>query len=191
MKTMRSTYRRRGFTLVELVVSMTVGVIISGSAGLLIWNAARIRTEVAGRTEIADSAAAALECLVRYVREIPQDECPGNPSPCLLGHSQVSTATATEIRFGNTGFRLNGSQLEMTLNGAANWYPVAKDVSEFSLAYYSRTGTALSSFPLSQADRESIRRIHITLGVTRSSTTVKVRTGIYLRSFMDEVTTVP
>lgn len=170
---------------------MTVGVIVTGSAGWLIWSATDIRTQVAARVEVADTAATAMECMVRYVREIQQDECPVNPTPCLMGRAQVSMATADELRFGNTGFRLSGAQVEMTTDDALNWHPVARDVSEFSIAYFARDGSALASFPLSQTDRESMRLVQITLALTRSSETVRLRTAVYLRSFMDEVTTDP
>lgn len=183
--------QRSAFTLIELIVSMTVGVIITGSAGWLIWNATDIRTQVAARVEVADTAATAMECLVRYVREIPQNECPANPTPCLMGRAQVSMATSAELRFESTGFRLIGSQVEMTTDDAVNWHPVARDVSEFSFAFYGRDGSALASFPLSQTDRESVRLVQITLALTRSAETVRLRTAVYLRSFMDEVTTDP
>lgn len=191
IRTKHRRRRRSGFTLVELIVAMTVGVLISGSAGWLLWNATNLRTRVAARSEIADAAATALETIVRHVREIPQDECPANPTPCLLGNAQVTTATATELRFGSTGVRLSGTQIELTTDNAANWYPLGKDVSEFAFAYYNRSGTALAGFPLSQSDREDIRRVQVTVAMTRGSESVKLRTGIYLRSFMDEVTTNP
>lgn len=190
-KPVQRPHYRGAFTLVELIVSMTVGVIITGSAGWLVWSATDMRTQVAARVEVADTAATAMECLVRYIREIPQDECPANPTPCLMGRAQISMATATELRFESTGFRLNGSQVEMTTDNALNWHPVARDVSEFSLAYYGRDGAGLAGFPLSPSDRDSIRVVQITLALTRSTETVRLRTAIYLRSFMDEVTTDP
>src|SRR6185436_8770240 len=98
--------------------------IISGIAGTLVWNAATLRTQGAARGELTNSAAAALELVLRYCREIQQNECPGNPTPCLLGNAQVSTATASDLRFGAYGFRLNGSSLEMTKDTAAHWYVV-------------------------------------------------------------------
>lgn len=189
--TVQRPRHRSAFTLVELIVSMTVGVIITGSAGWLVWSATDMRTQVAARVEVADTAATAMECMVRYVREIQQDECPANPTPCLMGRAQVSMATATELRFGNAGFRLSGAQVEMTTDDALNWHPVARDVSEFSLAYFARDGSALAGSPLSQTDRESVRLVQITLALTRSSETVRLRTAVYLRSFMDEVTTDP
>ena len=59
------------------------------------------------------------------------------------------------------------------------------------LAYYGRDGAGVAGFPLTPTDRESIRLVQITLALTRSTETVRLRTAIYLRSFMDEVTTDP
>lgn len=177
----------RAFTLIELVISIAIGVIICGSAGSLIWNATIQRTEATARGELVNAASAALELMLRYCREIEQDECPANPTPCLLGNAQVSTATASQVRFGNYGFRLNGANLEITTNNAVNWWPAAKNITTFTLAYFNKTGTGLTSFPLSASDREDIRRIQITVDMTAGNQTAKVRCGLYLRSFMNEV----
>lgn len=177
------------FTLIELVVAISVSVIISGVAGSLIWEASRQRSEIAARSELVDVGAAALETLFRYVREIPQDECPANPSPCLFGHAQISTASATELTFDSTGFRLDAgnNRLEMTLDGGTSWHPLANDVSGLTLSYYDRGGASLASFPLSQPARESVRRIGVEVQLTRSNQNAKLRSSVYLRSFMDEV----
>ena len=177
--------------MIELVTCICVGAVISGISGALVWNAATLRTQGAARGEMTNSAAAALELVLRYCREIQQNECPANPTPCLLGNAQVSVATASEIRFGVYGFRLNGNNLEMTKDSATNWYIASKDVSAFTIAYSNRIGSALTSFPLSASDREDIRQVQVTLQLTRANQTAKVRSSLYLRSFMDEATTVP
>jgi len=41
-----------GFTLIELVISISVGVIISGVAGSLLWNASTQRAEISLRGEL-------------------------------------------------------------------------------------------------------------------------------------------
>lgn len=183
---MRRILRRSGFTLIELVTCIAVGVVICGSAGSLVWNATIIRTEASNRGEMVNAASAALELMLRYFREILQDECPANPTPCNLGNAQVSTATATQLRFGNYGFRLTSTNLEMTTDNAANWYTAAKYVSSLAFSYYNKSGTALTSFPLSSTDRAAIRRVVIAVSMTRGSQTVSVRCGLYLRCFMNE-----
>lgn len=182
---------RRGYTLIELIVCIAVGVVISGSAGMILWNASSQRVELSARAELHEIAAAALEKIVRHVREVEQDECPGNPTPCLLGNAQVSTATATELRFGSNGLRQTGSTLEMTIDNGTSWHVLVRDVSSFALAYANRLGSAMTSFPLSQANREDIRQVQITLALTRGTQTANVRTAVYLRNFMNEVMSDP
>lgn len=182
---------RRGYTLIELVVCIAVGVIISGSAGMILWNASSQRVELSARAELHEIAAAALEKIVRHVREVGQDECPGNPTPCLLGNAQVSTATATELRFGSNGFRQTGSTIEMTIDNGTSWHVLVRDVTSFALAYTNRTGSAMASFPLSQSNREDIRQVQITVALTRGGQTANVRTAVYLRNFMNEVMSDP
>ncbi|MFH1418236.1 MAG: hypothetical protein ABII12_08135 [Planctomycetota bacterium] len=174
-------------------MSISVGVIISGIAASLVWNASKQMAEVSARGELYDMGSAALETMFRYLREIPQDECPVNPTPCLLGNAQISTATATELRFGNTGFRFNtgANAVEMTADNGTNWYALATDVGGFAFAYYDRSANSLTSFPLSQNDREDVRRISVDLQMTRAGQTAQLRSAIFLRSFMDEVNSDP
>lgn len=183
--------KRRGYTLIELIVCIAVGVVISGSAGMVLWNASSQRVELSARAELHEIAAAAVERIVRHAREIEQDECSGNPTPCLLGNAQVSTATATELRFGSYGFRQSGSTVEMTIDNGTNWHVLVRDVSSFALAYANRLGSAMTTFPLSQADREDIRQVQVTLALTRGGQTANVRTTVYLRNFMNEVMSDP
>lgn len=183
--------RRSAFTLIELVTAMSVGVVISGTAASLIWSASRIRAETSARVELTDTAAAAMEQFVRYVREIGQDECPGAEPPCLLGRAQIQTATSNEIRFGGHGFRRLDGTLQLTVDQGATWHVVASDVSNFVLTYHDRSGGMLSSLPLSETDRHKVRRIHAQLELARGTSIARVRTGIYLRSFLDEMQSDP
>lgn len=175
---------RRGFTLIEMIVSIVVGVIISGVAAMLVGNSAKLRTEVAARAELVDVAARACEQMLRYVREIPQDAG-------LTGQAQISTATATELRFGTNGFRLSSDTLEMTVDSGVSWHPLTRDVSSFAVSYFDSGGTGLSAFPLSQANREAVRVVRINIELTRGVETRAVQTSVYLRSFLNEVTNDP
>lgn len=132
----------------------------------------------------------AMEVMARYLREIQQDNtCP--PSFCPTGNALISTASATQISFDNTGFRYTSGSgmVEMTTNNGTNWRPLVKDVSNFALAYYERTGVAMWPLPLSSVDREEVRRIQIVFTLARGTQSVKLRTSLYLRNFMNEVTT--
>lgn len=182
---------RPGFTLIELVVSMTVGAIISGIAAMMILNASRSRASTAARCDLVDTASAAIETIVRYVREISQDECPSSSTPCLNGNAQIDEASATTIRFDTYGFRLNGSTIEMSNDSGSNWQPLLRDAAGLTFTYYERTGGTLASLPLSASDRAKVRRVTVDINLSRGGEAIDLRTSVYLRCFMNEVATDP
>lgn len=170
---------------------MTVGVIITGSAAILILNASKQRGEVAARSELTDRAATAMECILRYVREIPQDECIASPTPCLLGNAQVTTAAASDLRFDVYGFRLSGGAIQITNDTAANWHTLAADATGLTLSYYDQDGVALTPLPLNATQREDIRRVTVQVTLGLGGQIAKLRSSIYLRNFMNEVANAP
>lgn len=172
---------RPGFTLIELIAVIAVTTVIGGLGGMMVLEASRTRASASARAELADAAARAMEQMVRYVREIPQDSS-------LSGKAQIATAEAAQVRWGNYGFRLNGATLEMTVDNGSNWRPAAKEATSLSFTYLDANGSALSPLPLSAANREAVRRIRLNLQLSRDSESVAVQTGVYLRAFMNEVT---
>ncbi|HUN82649.1 MAG TPA: hypothetical protein VMV81_14185 [Phycisphaerae bacterium] len=181
----------RGFTVMELVVSITVSVIICGAASALLWNAASQQAQVAARADMIDNGSAAMELMVRYLREITQNECPGNPTPCLNGNAQVTTATSTLIQWGSYGFRQNGTTLEMSTDNAASWHRLTTDLSTLQLTYFNRTGQDLSTQSSPGNLPANMRRIVIDLTLSRATQVVHLRTGLFLRNFMNEVNSDP
>lgn len=175
-----SRLRPSGFTLVELIVCIVVSAVISGMAGSLLWNATRMRSEVGARAELVDIAARGMEQILRYVREIPQDLA-------LTGLAQISTANSTDLRWGVYGIRQTGTTIEITTNTGANWYPLLKEATTLTFAYFDKNNTALTSLPLSATNREAVRLIKVNLTVTRSTESVALQSSIYLRAFMNEV----
>ncbi|MBN2562435.1 MAG: prepilin-type N-terminal cleavage/methylation domain-containing protein [Phycisphaerae bacterium] len=103
--------RRCGFTLIELVTSITVGVIISGIAGSLIWNASRQRAEIAARGELSDAGATALEVMVRHVRGVSEDAD-------KTGKAQITSPTATGFLFDRFLFSV-GSEYQADLDSGS------------------------------------------------------------------------
>ncbi|MBX3395251.1 MAG: hypothetical protein KF841_07770 [Phycisphaerae bacterium] len=188
----RFTHRQlRCFTLIELVTAIVVGAIVSGTAAMLIMSAARQRAEVSARSELIDQGSAALECIIRYVREVSQDECPLAATPCLNGNAQISTAAQSDLRFDAIGFRLSAGRIEMTNNAGSAWWTLCAGVTGLTFTYYDRNGVVLSSLPLTAGDRAKIRRVSVQIDLVDKTETARIRTSIFLRNFMNEVTLAP
>ncbi|HUN81178.1 MAG TPA: prepilin-type N-terminal cleavage/methylation domain-containing protein [Phycisphaerae bacterium] len=187
----RSGRPSRAFTLIEMISTIVISSIVCGSACMLLWNAARQRSEIAARAELVDEGAAALEILVRYFRDITQNECPVNPTPCLNGNAQVTSATSTQVRWGNFGVRQSGSELQMTSDNGANWRTLCADLSSVQMTFFNRLGQDLQTQTAPGNGPTYMRRIVVTLTLSRAGQTVDLRTGTYLRNFMNEVTSDP
>ncbi len=180
MRPTRKILRRRpAFTLIELVIAMTAGGIISMIAGTLLIEASWALAAASQRARLADQSVRAVEQVLRYVREIDQDSS-------LTGLSQITTANTADLRFGIYGFRLTGSTLEMSIDSAASWQPVCNAVSTLTFRYYDKNGSQLSSVPLSSTDSANVRQVSIELVVGSLSTNHRVRSRVYLRNFMNE-----
>ncbi len=172
-------------------MSIAVGAIISGMAAMMILNASRFRAETAARSELVDTAGAALETMIRTIREIPQDECPLAATPCLNGNAQILEADDSILRFDVYGFRLNGSTIEMSNDTTVSWHPLLRDATGLTFTYSDRTAGTLGTLPLSASDRADVRRITVEIDLARGTEALGIRTSIYLRSFMDEVMSDP
>jgi len=172
---------------------MSVGVIISGTAAMMIWNATRQRAETSVRGELYEQAAAAMDVMSRYLREVPQDECPEEPEPCLHGKAQITVADQAALSFGDIGFRLagGGGTLEMTVDGGGSWQCVTREVAGFAFAYWDRHSNALTGMPLTPGHRNAVRQIGVDLVLSRGGQDAHLRTRVYLRNFMDEVKSDP
>lgn len=171
--------RRPGFTLIELVIAICAGGIISMVAGTLLLEASWTLAAASQRAKLADQSARAVEQVLRYVREIDQDAA-------LTGLAQITTANTTDLRFGVYGFRLTGTTLEMSIDTAASWQPVCNAVSTLTFRYYDKNGSQLSGVPLSSTDRANVRQVSVELIVGSLNTNHRVRSRVYLRNFMNE-----
>lgn len=176
---MSKRHRNFGFTLMELVIAVAAGGIVAFSASMLLLECSTVLSSATRRVVLADSIARAMEQMTRTIREIAQDAG-------LTGQAQISTASATDLRFGANGFRQNGSVIEMTIDTATSWHRACANVSALTLRYYDRNGNELASVPLSGTDRTAVRQVSIELQASSLGQTHRVRTRVYLRNFMNE-----
>jgi prepilin-type N-terminal cleavage/methylation domain-containing protein len=175
----RKHRERRGFTLIELVIAMSVGGVISFVAATIVLEGSQVMRAASARASLCDNGARAIEMMLRYVREV-------TPTAPLGNTANIATADAADLRFDTYGFRQNGSALEMTEDSGANWHRACDSVTGLTFRYYDTSGTELTALPLSPSDRGSVRQISVELQVSSAGQSIRLRSRVYLREFMHE-----
>ncbi|MEA2256233.1 MAG: hypothetical protein QOG35_2278 [Solirubrobacteraceae bacterium] len=89
--------REDGFTLVELLVAMVIGLIVIFAGFNLIDSSVRVNASVAGRTDAAQRGRLGMDAITRALRS----------QVCANGIAPVTTATPTQVTF--TADLSNGS----------------------------------------------------------------------------------
>jgi prepilin-type N-terminal cleavage/methylation domain-containing protein len=143
-----ATIKRRGFTLLELVLAMTVVAVVSVVVTPVLLASADAYAAARDLRRTADEAAFATSLVTRTIREAP----PGDST--RIG---VVSADADSLIFTNdTGVRLTGGTLEaVTPQGPV---PVARGVSALAFVYVSDDG--VTPCPPAEA-----HRVHVSLTV--------------------------
>lgn len=174
----------RAFTLVELIATMVVLSIIGLISAGLIDRAGRSYATDTTRAEIYTEADAALEFFASEVRAIARAS--GGPqlwscTPTFLGYSKSDTgAPQPYITYDSTAQTLSWGQIAAGVGTDISARILASNVSSCTIAYYTESNAALSG-TLSTAQRATVRRIEITLTITRSGQTVTLRTRAFPR----------
>jgi len=194
---MNRDYSQRGFTLVELMIAMAVGLIVLGA----MYSVFTLQNKQFGQqdmvTEMQQNARAGIEMMVREIRMAGY-----NPAKKTTGWSAspttspgrtpgVVTANASDITFvadldGNsdTTYTSNANEnITYDLCPAAtcascSWQclartsngtitPAAENIETLTFKYYNSSGTELTA-PVGAADLANIRKIEVTIGARSS-----------------------
>ncbi len=165
--------RRRAFTLIEAVATITIIAIIAGASSRLILSGADGYAAAATRAELANAASAAMERLTLELREIPLRPATSPAEPYL------DAVTASSIAWrGDAGIDLSGTTLRFTADGVAR--TLATDVSAFSVQCYDQSNSPLAT-SLSGDACDPVRRVEVTLTLTRNGVSETLRTRVFLR----------
>jgi prepilin-type N-terminal cleavage/methylation domain-containing protein len=177
----------RGFTLVELLVSMTLGLLVLGSTMLLMDRAFRHNSEVTQHTEAQQRSRIAMEEVIRRLRS---QACYDGVTPPLATGTDSSTSFYAEYGDGTTPLELvtltydptAGTLTEQRITGTGTppVFTAAPDTS-LVLSNMTQEGTTpifkyyayptvnptaadqLLTTPLSAADRLKVARIEVTM----------------------------
>lgn len=164
---------RAGFTLVELVISITLVTILAGLLAVTLREAFAVYAATARRQELVQEARAVL---LRAEREVRQVRDRG--SLLSAGPRQFLLRTVADSTVGLAWSGAAGAPLLYLRNGRS--YVFCADVDSFAVAYWRGDGAAAA--PVVAPDSTDVRRLGLYLRLGRGGERVALRHGVMLRN---------
>jgi type II secretory pathway pseudopilin PulG len=165
---------RRAFTLVELITTMTVVAALGSVVSVVIMSAVDSYSRASTTAQLHSELSITLDRLDQMLQYIPRSASAG---------PDIASVTATSITWStNWSLSLTGTQLQLSEAGAASTV-LLKDVSSLSIQTYDESDSALAA-SLSGAACAPIRRIRVTITLTRGGVSETLRTRIFIRSMV-------
>jgi prepilin-type N-terminal cleavage/methylation domain-containing protein len=160
---------RRGFTLIEMVMVITLLGIIGGIIALPLYQGAKGWFEATTREGITESGRIAIERMMREIRNTARTAA---NAPC------VTTATATSFVFGDDP--ANCASINFSRAGAVTPYTVqrngvdlANDVNSLTISYYDSNNAVTAVVA-------NIRRLSIEIESISGGQTMRKYSEVYL-----------
>ena len=166
----------RGFTLIELIATMTILATLSIVSGTIVNSAVESYSQGSELVDLHNAASLAMERLVRDIRSLP---------PNVNNQPDISSFAPSAMTWdnGSHSIAVTNGQLVYTRDGVSR--VLLDNVSSISLKAYGQDNVQLSS-TLSGSACEAIRRIEMTISVAQGSVSNTIRTRIFLRCMMFE-----
>ena len=169
--------KRRAFTLVEVIASIVIVAVLAVTSANLVGNVTSGYTGAATRAELVNDGSAALERLVTGIRDIPLRASATSAEP------SIATITTDSITVdGNQGFALSGTNLLLTVAGVTT--TLLGNVSSFQVRAFDQDNAAMA-VSVSGDACDPVRRIELTLTLSRNGVSETLRTRVFLRSMMN------
>ena len=164
----------KGFTLIELVMVITLLGIIGGIIAIPLYIGTKGWFEATTREGITESGRIAIERMMREIRNTARTAA---NAPC------ITTATATSFIFGDDP--ANCASINFSWAGAGN--PImrgadalADNVNSIDINYYDGTNILLNPRPLNAGQIATIRRLSIEIESTSGGETMRKYSEVYL-----------
>lgn len=169
--------RRRGFTLIESIATITVLGVLAGVSANLLYTASTSYRDASTRAHLCDDVTVALDRVAHRMTSIARDTSASVVAP------QISSITPTSIAWnGDCSLTLSGAQLMLVESGSAARV-LLDNVTSFSVSAYDESNSALAG-TLSGAATQAVRRLRFQITAQRLGITETVRTKIFIRSTM-------
>jgi prepilin-type N-terminal cleavage/methylation domain-containing protein len=163
---------KRGFTLIEIIIVITILGIIAGVVGFILLSTIDAWTFKFNRFELLSDGRLAMNRMLREIREIKD-------------LTSVTTASSSQFRFTNVNdvdvtYSLSSTNLNRTEDGTAN--VLAGNVSSITFTYYDANGDVIS-IPTVSPGTTDIRRVRINLTFTKAGENVYLQSESVPRNF--------
>jgi prepilin-type N-terminal cleavage/methylation domain-containing protein len=163
-------HRPRGFTLLEMVMSIVLIGIIASVTVPIIFRVADSWLLAARRNELSESSQIAIDRMVREMRQVKNS--------AGITSAGSSVFQFTDINNNNIRYNLSGGQLIRTENG--NFYQLSDNVSALAFNYYLKNGTWTSTPAMS--DYANIKMIAVTLTLALAGNALSMEAGVSPRA---------
>ncbi len=184
---------RRGMTLVEMMISLTLFAVIMGVVFTFLANSRRTYTHTSERVEHQQSIRAVISLLTREIRSSGCDPASNGFDPFTIADN-VSMQCRADLD-GNGDILGNNPDEDVTYDydtgtdelsrdGGAGAVVILRGITGLTFSYFDEDGGVLGPLPLSAANRELIRFVDVDITGTAStgeeiqySTRVLIRNG--------------
>lgn len=161
------TPHSKGFTLIEIIVTIVIIAVLAGIAGIIITEGVRAYSDEQARSDVHQQARLGMERMAREIRVI-------------RSRADITTMANTDLRFtdiaGTTvGFNWASPTLSRW-NGIGNDV-LASNITAFTFAYYQQDGVTAAAAPA------TLWLVEITLTATQGSETLQLRSRVHPRNF--------
>lgn len=163
----------KGFTLIEIVITIVIVGIISGIAAVIIAQGVRSYSDEQDRSDMRYRAGLALERMSREIRMIRSASAAD--IPIMTG----SILRYTDINGAAMGFRLNAGAIERTEDNGATWNPLATNIT----APGGNLFTYLDSAGSVTGSQASLWFVQIEFTATQGAETETFRSSVHPRNF--------
>ncbi len=166
------TPNSKGFTLIEIVITIVLVSILSGIAAMIILQGVRAYSTEQTRSDVHYQARIAMERMAREIRAIRSTD------PADITASTATNLQFTDVNGSTLGFQLIGPILNRW-NGASNDV-LASGVAAFSFSYFRDDGVTAAVLP---ADLSLLWFIDIAMTSQQGPETLQMRTRVHPRNF--------
>jgi prepilin-type N-terminal cleavage/methylation domain-containing protein len=162
--------KSRGFTLIEIVMTIVLLTILSAIAAVIILQGVRGYTSEKSRSDVHYQARLAVERMAREIRQVR--------SQTIADITTMNAANFnfTDINGSQLGFRLNTGNIERTQDNSATWQTLAAGVTSLTYSYFQQD-------TITAATASTLWLVVISVNDTRGSETLQIRTQVHPRNF--------